>query len=476
MTIPISNIVDVDNQLTTLPVALQGFGTLQFLTDETPVSVFPLEERIRSYSSILAVATDWSLTSEVYAAASAYFRRGATVFTVGLVSTVTTSATLKGGAHADLATLQAITAGGFTIGINGVETEITGVDFSAAIDLDEVAATLEAAISDVTVTYDLSETQFVIATIAIGADRRIAFATDDIAGLADALGIRAISGGAIIKAVSPETPAVSASIILEIEPTTTGYVLHKKWRDSQAALEMGQFAEDNKKLFFNVSNDARCLNKSSTTHIGYKLKALNFNYTLTSFSSHYVQYPAASIAGRAFIVNFEGSNTVISLFLKQGNEITAEQLTVAEKEALELNNVNAFMSIANKNVYSDSRMASGRWFDTIHGITWLENRIETDVFNLIYGTSTSIALTDAGMSKVYQKVENGLRQAVTNGLVGPGNDEDGNYLPLGYEITITPISQLSADNKARRFYDGISYKAVGAGALHGAVIKGSFTE
>ena len=121
-------------------------------------------------------------------------------------------------------------------------------------------------------------------------------------------------------------------------------------------------------------------------------------------------------------------------------------------------------------------MADGTWFDTIHGVDWLSNAMQTNVFNLLYQTTTKIPYTDAGVGMVVQKMEQSLRQAVRNGLIAPGTTSEGVYLPLGYQITTVPVSEVDAADKGARMYKGITFVCVGAGALQGVTITGSFSE
>jgi hypothetical protein len=106
----------------------------------------------------------------------------------------------------------------------------------------------------------------------------------------------------------------------------------------------------------------------------------------------------------------------------------------------------------------------------------LQNRIETDVFNLMYRSNTKVPYTDTGVSMIIQKVEQGLRQGVTNGLIAPGYTTDGEYLELGYRIDYIAVGDVSSADKGNRIYKGISFIAVGAGAIHKVTITGSFSE
>lgn len=243
-----------------------------------------------------------------------------------------------------------------------------------------------------------------------------------------------------------------------------------------AVFELSDYCEAENKVFFNTSNDPKCLKANDATDIMSKLKAKTLSHTISSYSAQNGEYPNISVAARAFTVNFEGTNTTITLFLKRGPTITAQVLTKSEKSALEGKNGNAFMTIGGVNVYSESRMADSGWFDTVHGVDWLKNRIQTDVFNLLYQSTSKIPYTDTGVGMVVQKVEQGLRQGVRNGLIAPGYTTDGRYLSQGYKIYAIPVGEVSSADKGNRIYRGITFEAIGAGALHFVEINGSFSE
>ena len=88
-----------------------------------------------------------------------------------------TAAVLTGGptVGGTLAALQAVTAGGFNISINGLVTEIGPVDFSGAASLAACATLLNTAMSTCTVSY--SGTAFVITSHALGPTATLSYAT-----------------------------------------------------------------------------------------------------------------------------------------------------------------------------------------------------------------------------------------------------------------------------------------------------------
>ena len=471
MAIPISNVVNVNIALAAAPVALKGFGQLLFLTDEVSAT-FPIAERVRLYSGVESVATDFPAGTEVYSAAQAFYAQNASDFMVGLVSTAEAPGAIGGGTHATLLELQAVVAGGFTISIDGVPQNITGLDFSAAADEDAVAVLVTAALTGATCSHD--GTKFnIIADTSVD----VAPAVADIDQCGEKLAILSISEGVvIIPAIAIETPAEALPIIADVNPAFYGICLNQKWRDGVDAEETSMFAESTTRIHFNTSNDLNVLNAAWTEDICSLLQSQDLMRTMSTYSSHPDEYPSASMAGRAFVVNFSGINTTITLALKKSPGTTAENLTVSQKGTLEAKACNAVMIIGGSPMFSDSRMANGLWFDTVHGVDWLQNRIETDVFNLIQMSATKVPYTDAGVTLLIQSVEGGLRQGVTNGLIGPGENSEGVFLPTGYVIKYIPVADISPAEKGSRFYGGLSFEAVGTGAIQAAAISGIFNE
>jgi hypothetical protein len=473
MAIPLSTIVNVGITVSPTPLALAGFGQLLFVSPDANAVILE-SEVVRVYSSIEGVAGDFP-SGEVNAAATAYYAQAPKplTFMVGGVYGLEAAATLSGGAHDGLVDIQAITTGAFSIDVNGSPVSVSGMDFSGTADFDDVAAILETNITGTTVTYDNGGAAFIITTVATGE----AIATLDYATGTDAsaFGLSMAENGVLVQGTSIDTPAEALTRIDEVNNTGYGIVLDKVYRDTVEAEAVADWTQARTKVYFNTSNDALSLDIQDTTCIIARLKAKALSRSLSQYSSSPDQYPGASIAGRAFTVNFEGTNTTLTLKFKLQPTITVEDLTPTQLAGLEDKNGNAFMNVGGVSMYSDSRMADGAWFDTIHGTDWLQNRIQVDVFNLLYTSPTKIPYTDEGVNRVVGAVRGGLDQAVRNGLVAPGVTTEGDTLVLGYEVIAVPVGEVSPSDKGNRLYRGISFRAVGAGALHNIVISGTFT-
>lgn len=492
MTIPVSSVVSVSIAIGATFPARAGFGTLNIVTAET--GVIGVAERIRSYSNLDGVTADWPSNSEVVAAATTYFSQQPkpTKLKVSTRFPSAVAAQLRGGSVVDnvenLALFTPISTGSFAITIDGTSEDVTGLDFSLANNLDDVAATIQTALraanisaSYTNATCNHDGTRFFINSGTTGSTSTISFLTAAATGtdISSLLEMRQ-GEGTKTNGIDAETVTASLDAIQNIDPEWYGLVFTKEVRDdfvvnTEDAVEAAaDWCEARVKVFGNTTNDLDALDSVSTGDILSVLKAKNLRRTISTYSSSPNEYPSASVLGRAFTVNFNQPNSTITLKFKQGPGITVEQLTQNEKAVLEDKRGNAFILVGASDMYSQSKMANNTFFDEVHGTDWLQNAIQTNVFGYLLTRTTKVPYTDKGVAALEQQVINALDEAVRNGLLAPGETIDGRFLPNGYETITVPVADINQSDKEAREYPGLSFVALGAGAIHGAQINGTF--
>jgi hypothetical protein len=473
MTLPLNTVVNADIIVTPTPLAQPGFGILAFASHDAD-GVIPDAERIRMYANMSGVEADFTVGTEVNKAASAYFAQSPTPVgfaVVGIYGTAT-PAVLLGGAPALLATLQAITSLVLTVestddGGLPISTVYDGADFSGASSLSDIAGILNL-IGGVDLTVTTDGTTFDIDTVAVGL---LVTITEPSAGDADALGLSTIAGATVTTGTDEETPAYALSQANLINSAFYGVAIDKVFRDSDDAVAVGTWASAQTKVFFNCSNDEGSIVQGNTSCIFFTMKS--FNRVLPVYSSFTDEYPECSIAGRAFTVEFEGTNTTITLMFKQMPTISIEQLTTAQYNALRDKNGNAFISVAGNPMFAEGSMNDGTWFDVIHGTDWLTSFIEQTVFASLYSIP-KVPYTDQGTAILEAALALALQQAVVNGMAAPGISPTGEFLELGYIITAIPVADVSPAIRGTRRYNGLGFEILGSGAIHGANIVGTF--
>lgn len=478
-TVPISEYVNVSIALAPTPQGLAGFGSLLMLSPEAASGTNPISktERVRQYSSMSAVATDFP-TGAINAAATAYYAQQPKpiYFLVGLINDIAAGASAKSSDLPTLSTLQAVDAGGFTMTIDGTVCTISAVDLTAVTSLEEVAAAVEAKLAAIKVgtTVTVEAQKFIVRSPTTGATSTITVASADADGLAAAMFLTAAE---LVQGTAPESVSMALSACEDATTSFYGVCLDAKYDDVEAdILAASDWVQARTKTFFNTTSDAAVLDNGNETTVAGLIDAKENSRTLSVYAPQAGTYAGASVAGRAFTVNFEGTNTTITLMYKKLPTIPVARLSSSQNAKLQEINCNVFLDVGGNSFFAESKMAGGTFFDVVHGTDWLQNRIETDVFNLLYQSTTKVPYTDVGIGMIVQKVEQGLRQGVTNGLIAPGNTTDGEYLELGYKITYVPVSDVSSADKGNRIYRGITFVAVGAGAIHKVVITGSFSE
>jgi len=228
-----------------------------------------------------------------------------------------------------------------------------------------------------------------------------------------------------------------------------------------------------------TTQDPETIDSASTTDLAAKLKAGSYSRTFVQYSTS-SKYAAISAFGRAFTVNFNGNNTTITLKFKQEPTITYETLTTSQAAVIDTKDANVFVYYANDTaILQQGVMSNGDFFDERHGLDWLQNYVQTNLFNLLYTSTTKIPQTEAGITRLLTNVEQSMDQAVNNGLVAPGiwsggpigQVSPGDTLTKGYYVYASPLSSQSQADREARKAPLIQVACKLAGAVHYADVQ-----
>jgi len=234
-------------------------------------------------------------------------------------------------------------------------------------------------------------------------------------------------------------------------------------------------AQQTSRMYGITTQDPAVLDPTQTTDIYSQLKGLGYRRTYSQFSSSN-PYAATSMFARASTVDFSGVNTTITLKFKQEPGVTAETLTTTQAKALAAKNCNVFVNYNNGTaILQEGVMANGYFFDEVHGLDWLQNQIQTDVFNVLLTAGTKVPQTDAGVTQLINAIENGgAEMAVANGLCAPGVwnapsvgvVQQGQTLSKGYYFYAPPVASQSQSDRSARKAPLIQGAMKLAGAIH----------
>ena len=183
-----------------------------------------------------------------------------------------------------------------------------------------------------------------------------------------------------------------------------------------------------------------------------------------------------SAAARASTVNFDLADSTITLKFKQLPGVTPSIITESERRGLTSKNINYYTNFGKSRMLAESTMAQdGVFIDEVHGVDWLQNAIETNVFGYLYAHPTKVPQTDKGVAALEQQVRLALQEAVRNGLIAPGtNYLTGEFMEKGFVTWAQPVGEQNQSDREARKAPPIYFLAKGAGAIHSVDIAGVF--
>jgi hypothetical protein len=481
----IGDVVNVSVVMSPLAAAVRNFGALLILGSS---NVIDTGERIRQYASIDAVAADFGTSAPEYQAANLYFSQAPKPSTlyVGVFAQTATAGRLVGptlsAAQQAMSNFTGVTTGALTILIDGVSAAKTAISFAGNANLNDVASTLTTKLAGVaTVTWDAVYKRFVITSATTGPASTVAFATVPGSGVdvAPLFGFQSTQGGRLVTGSAVETPVAGVAACANASTDWYGlYCAPITLLADADRLAVAAYIEaaSPARVYGITTQSAAVLDPAQTSDIASQLKAGNYTRTFIQYSSSSA-YAAASLFGRAFTVDFTGNNTAITLKFKNEPGVTAETLTESQAAALTAKNCNVFVNYNNATaIIQQGVMCGGYFFDEVHGLDWLQNSLQTAIFNLLFTSPTKIPQSDTGVNQIVAACESAMSQAVNNGLVAPGTWNapgfgaiaNGQTLPKGYYIYAPPVSSQSQADRAARKAPTLQIAAKLAGAVHSA--------
>jgi len=204
---------------------------------------------------------------------------------------------------------------------------------------------------------------------------------------------------------------------------------------------------DIERVYGITTTDTDVLDSTVTNDICSELKALSYERTFTQYSAN--QFAAASFFGRNFSVNFNANKSTITIMYKVEPGVAAETLTETQATTLKDKRCNVYVNYINDTaIIQYGQMASGAYFDEIHGLSWFKDALQNAEYNLLYQSKTKIPQTDSGQNQLITVASGVCNEAVNNGLVAPGTwNADGfgqlsrgDFLKSGFYIYTPPIA------------------------------------
>lgn len=481
---PIADVISVSITRETLFPTIEGFGTI--LIVGTTVSAIHHGERVRFYTSIADVGSDFASSDEEYIAATAAFSQNPKParIAIGFVLEADAKGFMRGGAAALFSVFEPITDGSFTISIDGVSADLTLINFASDASLADVAATLQVALRAIgggggfdacTVSDESGRLQIESGTA--GATSTVSALTPEGSGTD-------LSGPGFINALmSVATIVDGVSYVDLISEMTAIEARNDDWyglaltRDLKSVTNyqnVASWVEARKKLFAAFDDSLIALDAGSVLDLGFLLKASGYVRTFVHWNHDEGTYPEISELARLATVDYEIPNAAITLKFQQLPGIAAITVSTSERTALLGKNYEIYVQRGGVTMTEQGKTCSGEFIDVIHGVDWIGDTIAIRVFGELYVESNKVAMTDSGVARLQSKVKEVLDTATDANLIATDFNDDGELQP-SYTISTTAILNHPQAQRALRIGPPITFRGRLSGAIHSQAISGVVT-
>ena len=488
MSLPVNDIVRVSAVIVEQGLLRRDFGISLFLTtDET---LRGGAGRVQKYADFGSVSEAFAVGTEPYEAANIHFqqKRAKNLIIARWIDT-DIGAALFGGAAATLATYQAITDGTLTMFFDGIEVDITAMDFSGASSFADVATEIQTSVgwpAAYPVTFNAVNGTFEILGSVVGIGETLSFATPEGSGtdVSDLLGFTASKGGALQQGQDAELVEDALDAIKALNNEWYFLTLETSLWDTTTVVDVANYVAAQPYFFFADSANLGVLTTGETSSVPYQLKQLAQDRVCMTWSAtkDYKGLAAAAILGA---VNYAGSNTLITLKFKTLEGTISDSISPTQKTELDSKNTNLytlFSTIADSDsIYVEGvTMKDGTFCDVRAFLDFFIDAVQTSVYNLLR-QSGRVPQTNAGVTALQGVINGVCRQSITNGGIAPGQlsaatqldieqttgvtDFDG-FLTNGYLTYTTPLADQPQSDRNQRKAPPTKVWLKGAGAVH----------
>lgn len=460
--IPISNVINVTITDTPQGIAEKNVNNVLLLTNE-PSSNSDVFDQYVSASQVAADYGTDSVTAKMannIFAQSPNLRSGDGQLTIApLIAAVaaTQGTFITSNISANLAGFQAVNNGTLAATIDGTAHALANMNFTNCQTLADVAAIIENALLDCNVTAVGNTIHFT--SKRAGSTSTVALAAGaggtsingvgyiDVADGSATAGVNS-SGETILAAIARLEPQVSFT------PVLTNMLLEDAMIETVAAGVQAQdvhfhYATADYKAIAGIGTT---ITTASQTHTRLKL--------YTDDAADAVLMNAAYV-GRAYSVDFNGSNTAQTMFLKSLANVTPDTgITQTLYNQAMTAGVDLYVSF--DGVPGVLSTGGNDFFDNVYNDVALKYALETAGFNFLRQTNTKVPQTEQGMNGLKGAYAGVCQRFIFNGCIAPGSWQSSetfgdpviflqNVLSNGYYIYSLPIvQQAQPDRDARK--------------------------
>jgi hypothetical protein len=438
------------------------------------------------------VAADFGTSSEAYQHASVFFSQkpnpinGGGVLVVGYwraaSETVAASAGILTGGQITEASvipqLQLISDGSFNIDIDETVENVTGLDFRTVSSIDDVLAVLNADLAGLAVA-TFENQKIIITSDTTGAASVAGYATvgatgtfiGELLNLSNGSGALSVDGEAS-SVLAAETKVEAVTIVKSLV-NFKGFCFAGATTD-QESKDLATWTMANAVMSYDVFTSASNLEKD-ITNPAWEIKLASQNQYRMLYRKDGNRKFAAGYMARMHVVNFNATNTALTMNLKEIIGVPSEEFS--QSEIAKAKAVGVDIYVAFKDVPKLLTSGANDFTDNPYNLLAYIDAVQTDAFNLLGTASTKIPQTQRGINLIVDTVEKTTEGFVNAGVFAAGpwtsSETFGNLNAFtksieskGYYVLAESLAAQSTADRQARISPPINVAVKNAGAVH----------
>ncbi|QYW06638.1 putative structural protein [Pseudomonas phage UAVern] len=424
----LTDIIDIQISRETAAVAQTNFNVPLFIS-----SHLNFTERARTYSSLTAVAADFGTSDKAYIAAQKLF--GQTLKPANIVI----GRRQIPGATVNVSTVT--TGASYVLTISGTPISYTAVANDTAIKI----------VTGLKTAYEVTPVTGVTFTDNLDGTATIASSVDWSLKVSQNMAI----------AAQPATESWGDTVDAVQAADDTWYALTIESHQLADVLAVAANIEAKKKVFA-TSSSLQNIKSTATDDLFSQLKDLSYQRTFGLWSADAdTNYPECSWVGYQ-LQEQPGSNTWAYKTLAG---FTVSKLSDTESKNIQSKNGNTYETVGGLNTTIGGKMFGGEWIDVMVFVDWLEQRMKERLWFRM-ANSKKIPYTSAGAAIIEAEIRAQLNDGIRAGGLADSP------API---VTVPDVLSVAANLRAQRIFEGITFEARLAGAIHFVKIRGTVT-
>ena len=420
MAIPARQIVDVTPRV--INAGVPDLAMSGLLLTKHALCIYP----DMSFSSATAVGAYFGYDSDEYKAALKYFmgydnafKRPDTLKFARRID-VDVAGELIGGSAAKLSDLKAITAGSFSIDVDGTTVNVTGLDLSSVTTQSDVATTLQAKITGTTVTYNSNLNAFIVVSATTGENSSVSVATGT---SADALGLSSATGAVAQAGMAAMSEDANMTAIARADGNWVSFTtLYSADDDEVIALAEWTNNQKVEYAYFPYTNAQGNTVPSNQNNLPNVLKNADYEGTVLLFGI--IDHAVAAMSIWAS-VDWNRYNGLPTMAFRSQNGLAASVTDETVAENLLSMNVNYYGRYASRvedfTFFYNGKLTGGDFgfIDAYIGNIWLRNALQNAILNGLQQVART-PYTDAGYNQIRAWCLDPINRGLNNGVIQAG--------------------------------------------------------